>query len=412
MPKRRPVKRRKTLWIEPMLLKRTTRLAMLAALQLGASPLAVLAQDAPVAGQTLPAIVVTEAAERLLTDRIIATGTIRAVEEVHIQPQVEGLQIRALNADTGDRVKEGDVLAVLADDSLILQKSQMQATRAKAEASIAQLKAQLPETRASAEDAERQYNRTRGLGAKGTVSTSQVEQAETSLTGAKARLAAAEQAITAAEAELKVVDAQISDIDLKLARTAIKAPTSGTISARTAKIGAIASAGGQPLFTLIRDGEIELVADVTESDILKISPGQKAALRVAGGGEEIKGSVRLVSPTIDATTRLGSVHIAIDEDGKARAGMYASAAIVAGEARALDLPLSAITMGKDGATVREVRDGVVHQVKIETGIQEGGFVEVRSGLEPGAEVVAKAGAFVRDGDRIAPVKQAATGATD
>lgn len=395
-----------------MLLKRTTRLAMLAALQLGASPLAVLAQDAPAAGQTLPAIVVTEAAERLLTDRIIATGTIRAVEEVHIQPQVEGLQIRALNADTGDRVKEGDVLAVLADDSLILQKSQMQATRAKAEANIAQLKAQLPEARASAEDAERQYNRTRGLGAKGTVSTSQVEQAETSLTGAKARLAAAEQAITAAEAELKVVDAQISDIDLKLARTAIKAPTSGTISARTAKIGAIASAGGQPLFTLIRDGEIELVADVTESDILKISPGQKSALRVAGGGEEIEGSVRLVSPTIDATTRLGSVHIAIDEDGKARAGMYASAAIVAGEARALALPLSAITMGKDGATVREVRDGVVHQVKIETGIQEGGFVEVQSGLEPGAEVVAKAGAFVRDGDRIAPVKQAATGATD
>ena len=294
----------------------------------------------------------------------------------------------------------------------MLQKSQLAATRAKAEASLAQIRAQLIDTRASAEDAERQRVRAVTLSAKGTVSTSQLEQAETAATGAKARLRAAEQSILVAEADLEVIDAQISDIDLKLARTSVKTPASGLVAARTAKVGAIASSSSQPMFTVIRDGQIELVADVTESDILKIRPGLKALIRVAGTSEPLTGQVRLVSPTVDAATRLGSVHIAIDDDDKARAGMYASAEIVLAEANGLSLPLSAITTAKDGVTVRLVKDGIVHQVKIETGIQDGSFIQVTKGLEDGAEVVAKAGAFVRDGDHIAPVKQTATNATD
>ncbi len=83
--------------------------------------------------------------------------------------------------------------------------------------------------------------------------------------------------------------------------------------------------------------------------------------------------------------------------------MYASAEIVISEANALALPLSAVTTGRNGSTARKVEDNVVKQVKIETGIQDGGFVQVVSGLSAGDMVVAKAGAFVRDGDKIAPV---------
>ena len=84
--------------------------------------------------------------------------------------------------------------------------------------------------------------------------------------------------------------------------------------------------------------------------------------------------------------------IAIDDDDKARTGMYASAEIVLAEANGLSLPLSAITTSKDGVTVRLVKDGIVHQVKVETGIQDGSFIQVTKGLDDGAEVVAKAGA--------------------
>ena len=69
--------------------------------------------------------------------------------------------------------------------------------------------------------------------------------------------------------------------------------------------------------------------------------------------------------------------------------------------------MSAVTSGRDGSNSRKVESGVIRQVKIETGIQDSGFVEIKQGLSQGDKVVEKAGAFVRDGDKINPVPAAA-----
>jgi HlyD family secretion protein len=361
------------------------------------------AQPAAAAQPKLPSIVVTETVTKPLVDRIIATGTIKPVQEVYVQPLVEGLSIKMLNADIGDEVKADSVLATLNEDALLLEKSQLEANKAKAEAGLAQYKAQVIEAEANLADATRQRDRTKRLSQSGTSTVSQVEQAEALVEVRQAQLNAAKQSVAVGDSDIKVVEAQIEDIDLKLGRTGVKAPVSGVVSARSAKVGAIASGTGEPLFTIIRDGAIELVADLSETDIQKIKVGQKALVSVAGGKTKIEGKVRLVSPTVDAATRLGAVHIVIDDESGARAGMYASAEIVVTETSALALPLSAVITGRDGSSARKVEDNVVKQVKIETGIQDGGFVQVVSGLEAGDLVVAKAGAFVRDGDKIAPV---------
>ncbi|WP_416795598.1 efflux RND transporter periplasmic adaptor subunit [Ciceribacter azotifigens] len=384
--------------------------AVLLALSTVLAPLTATAEEAPAAKteQILPSIVVTEAKVRKLVDRVVATGSIKPVEEIYVQPQVEGLSIRSLEADVGDRVEADGVLARLSDDSLLLQKSQLVATKAKAEAALAQYKAQLTDAEANAAEAERQYNRATKLGKSGTVSTSQIEQAETAATSAKAKVNSTEQAIAIAEADIKVVDSQIADIDLKLARTDIKTPAAGVVASRTAKVGAIASGAGQPLFTVIRDGQIELVADVSETDVLKMKVGQKASITVAGGSSTLTGTVRLISPVVDQQTRLGAVHIAIDDDSGARAGMYAKAGIIVEEATTLTLPLASVTTERGGSFARKVESGVVKQTAIEIGIQDDGFVQVVSGLKEGDEVVAKAGAFVGDGDHINPVHEQQT----
>ncbi|CAN7426961.1 efflux RND transporter periplasmic adaptor subunit [Neorhizobium tomejilense] len=388
------------------------RLALGASIALAAGsaliPNSAVAQDAakPAPAQTeikLPSIIVTEAIEKPLIDRVIATGTVRPVEEVYVQPLVDALSIKTLNADVGDEVKADSVLATLNEDALILEKSQLQANKAKAEAGLAQYKAQVIEAEANLADAKRQRDRTQRLSQSGTSTVSQLEQANALVEVSDAKLNAAKQAVAVGQSDIKVVDAQIEDINLKLARTGVKAPVGGIISVRNAKVGAIASGTGNPLFTIIKDSAIELVADLSETDIQKIKPGQKAIVTVAGGKVKIAGKVRLVSPTVDPVTRLGAVHIIIDDKSGARSGMYASAEIVIAETNALALPLSAVTTGRDGSTARKVEDNVVKQVKIETGIQDGGFVQVVSGLTAGDIVVAKAGAFVRDGDKIAPV---------
>ncbi|AJD42219.1 efflux RND transporter periplasmic adaptor subunit [Rhizobium sp. SEMIA 4085] len=355
--------------------------------------------------QNLPAIVVTTAKVRTLVDRVVATGTVKPVEEVYIQPQVEGLSIRALNADVGDKVAADSTLATLNDDALLLQKSQMVATKAKGEATLAQLRAQLVEAEANAEQARQQQARAQEMGKKGTVSTATVEQADAAAASANARVNSAEQAIEVAQADLKVVDSQIADTDLRLARTDVRTPVAGTVSAKNAKVGAIALGSGEPLFTIIRDDDIELVAEVGESDIIKIEPGQKATISLAGSRDKLTGSVRLVSPTVDPTTRLGFVHILIDDDSKARSGMYGSAEIIMKTAENVALPLSAVLTSSEGSSARKVEDGVVKFAEVETGIQDGAYIEIVKGLKDGEEVVAKAGAYVRDGDRITPVRE-------
>lgn len=362
---------------------------------------------APAAGQVaLPAIVVTEAVDRPLTDSVVASGTIRAVQEVYVQPLVDGLSIKSLGADVGDRVKAGDVVATLNEDTLLLQKSQQQANKAKAEAALAQYQAQVIEAQANLDDAVRQRNRSQTLSRNGTVSASQVEQLTATASAAEARLNAARQAVNVGRADIKVVDAQIDDIDLRLERTSTKAPVDGVVSLRNAKIGAIAAGSGSPLFTLIRDGDIELVADVAEGDIRRIKQGLSARVMINGADQPLSGTVRLVSPTVDPVTRLGAVHIAVDENSGAKAGMYGSANIIVTETTALSLPQSAVTTDRHGSIARRVENNVVKQVKIETGIQHDGYVQILSGLTAGDVVVAKAGAFVRDGDRITPVRAA------
>lgn len=350
-----------------------------------------------------PAIRVVAVTQRTMTDRVVVTGTIEAVEQVYVQPQVDGLRIEKLLADVGDAVKAGDTLATLSPDALILQKSQLQANRAKAEAVGAQYEAQLAEAKANEEEAIRQAVRAEKLVKSAAVSTGQAEQLRAAATAATARVNSANQAILANKADVKVIDAQIDDIDLKLARTDVKTPVDGVVAERTARIGSNAMMGASPLFTIIRDNAIELKADVPEGDILKLQPGQLVHIALAGTATKVDGKVRTIDPMIDATTRLGSVKIVIDDPAVARIGMFASAEVIISARKDLSLPLTAVTSEEDGMYVRRIVDNRVKMTKVETGVQDGDFVEISRGLSLNDVVVEKAGAYVRDGDRITPV---------
>jgi HlyD family secretion protein len=363
------------------------------------------ATTAKPADTNLPAIRVTEATERQLVDRVIVTGTVQAVEEVYVQPQVDGLRIEDLKADVGDIVKVGDVLATLASDTLVLQKSQLLANRAKVDAVTAQLQAQVLEAEANEAEAIRQAERAERLVKSKAVAVGESERLRATATAATARVNSAKQAIVANNADLKVIDAQIDDIDLKLARTEVKTTVGGVISAKTAKIGAIAAGAGTPLFTLIRDNAIELNADVSEADLLKLKPGQAVRMLVAGTKTVVEGKVRTIDPVINGTTRLGTVKISIDNPDIARIGMYASAEVVVSDRKVVALPLTAVTSEDDGMIVRRIVDGVVTLTKVKTGVQDGDFVEISEGLKAKDVVVEKAGAYVRNGDKVAPVFQ-------
>ncbi|GGH61272.1 efflux RND transporter periplasmic adaptor subunit [Frigidibacter albus] len=360
----------------------------------------------PVAAQeaspeiALPSITVATVGTAVLRDRVIASGLVTPVEVVQVQPLIEGQPIDALLVDVGDTVAKGQPLARLSGTALTLRKGQLEASRAAALAAIAQAEAQQIEAQSTADEAVRVRNRAEQLRAQGSGTQALADQANAQAASALARVTAAEQGARAAEAQRDQVIAQIADIDLQLQRTLVIAPVAGLVTARNAQVGAIASAAGQPMFTLIRDGLLELHADVAERDVLRLAPGQPASLRAAGLAEPLTGTVRLVEPTVDTASRLGRVRIAIDMPDRLRAGMFAEAEVLVAEREALAVPVAAMGAAE---VLRVTSGGTVEQAPVTTGIRDGGLIEITSGLFAGEVIVARAGAFVRPGDRINPV---------
>lgn len=384
--------------------------ALFLALALAATaPPARAAEEAAAArgpSDAAPAITVSTVAPARLVDRVLASGMIGPVEEVLVQPQIEGQAIEAIEVEVGDWVEAGAVLARLSNAALLLSRSQLEATHASSEATIAQAEAQLAEAEALRDEALRDRDRAVSLAERGAGSSAAADAARARDAAAAARMRAAGQALNAARAQLRLVEAQQEDVALQLRRTEVTAPVAGRVTGRNATIGAIAAMAGEPLFAIVRDGALELRADVAEQDVLRLEPGQPARISVVGAPAPIAGEIRLVEPTVSAASRLGRVRIAIDDPGKVRSGMFADAEIRVRETEALAVPASAVNGKAREARVLRVEDSVVDAAAIVTGIRDGGLVEVVDGLAAGDVVVTKAGAFVRPGDRINPVPAA------
>jgi HlyD family secretion protein len=351
----------------------------------------------------LPAITVSTVEKRPLTDRVIASGLIAAVEEVQVAPLVEGQPLDQLLVDVGDMVTEGQVLAVLSKTTLELQRTEAVASLAAARASIAQGEAQLVEAQTARDEAQRVADRTAKLREQGSAPQASADTAASNALSANARVMVATQGLESARAQLALAEARLENVDLMLSRTEVKAPVAGRIVARNAKTGAIATAAGLPMFVITRDAALELRADVAETDLLRLAPGQTARLRAVGMADTLDGTVRLVEPSIDPVTRLGRARISVAATDALRTGMFVEAEILTAEREGLAVPVTAIGSSPEGSTVMRVKDGVVERVAVKTGIRDGGLVEITEGLSVGDIVVTKAGAFVRPGDRINPV---------
>lgn len=182
----------------------------------------------------------------------------------------------------------------------------------------------------------------------------------------------------------------------------VTAPVSGMIRKSTAVVGTVASARGEPLFQVIVQGEIELQAGVVPGQLERLAPEQQAIVKVVGAGE-LRGRLRLISPAIDPMTQLGSVRISIPDGKGLRVGTFARATIVTSERCGPSVPLSAVIYSREGAVVQAVRDQRIESRRVSLGLFTSSHVEVREGLRENEMVVQKAGAFLREGDRVRPI---------
>ncbi|MGU9978494.1 efflux RND transporter periplasmic adaptor subunit [Phreatobacter sp. HK31-P] len=373
------------------------RLLLAATLVLGALSVG------PLAAQTAaPSVTVAPVTRSELRETRIATGSFVARDEVMVSPEIDGLTIVAILAEEGDKVTAGQVLARLNREQLDVQLVQNGAQINRAEAAIAQARASIAEATSARTLADQQLQRTRQLQQSGAATADALDQRTNAARASAARLDSATNALALAEADLALARAQRSDIELRISRTEIRARVGGTISRRSARLGAVAAAAGDPLFRIIAESEVELEADVPEATLAQMRPGQPAAVEAAGFTAPLAGTVRLVAPEVNRTNRLGRVRVTLTGAERPPLGAFGRASVEVARATGLTVPLSAV-MFSDTPVVQVVKDGIVETRKVVVGLRVQGRVEIREGLVEGEQVVAVSGSFVRHGDRVAPV---------
>jgi HlyD family secretion protein len=343
-------------------------------------------KHAPVAvAKSALTVVTTQPQISNLPLRISANGNVAAWQETIIGTETNGLRLAEVRVNVGDVVKRGQVLAIFAADT-------MQADLAQVRAAVAEAEATLAEAAANAERARR-------LQPTGVMSAQQISQYLTAERTAQARL-------EAQRAHLQVQQ-------LRLQETQVRAPDDGVISARSATVGAVLSAG-QELFRMIRQGRLEWRAEVSSADLALLKPGMNVRLTPANNTPanniSIKGTVRKIAPTVDAQTRNGLVYVDLPSPGHIKAGMFARGEFEIGNSYGLTLPQSAVLL-RDGFSyvLRVGTDARVTEAKIDVGRRVGDRIEITGGLDAGARVVASGGGFLADGDTVRVVDAAESG---
>lgn len=351
----------------------------------------------------VPMISVVKAKEAVFKETVLVSGSLVAREEILVAPEIEGLRVVELFTDEGSTVRKGQVLARLVSEQLDAQVAQNDASLARSVAAIAQAESSIVQAQARAKEASAQLERAEPLKKSGYLSGSTFDQRESAANTAASQVIAARDGLKAAQAEKAQVEAQRRELDWRRSNIEVKAPSDGVVSRRNARIGAMATGAGEPMFRIIANSEVELDAEVVETDLVKVKDGQKVLVSAAGA-DNVPGSVRIVSPEVDKTTRLGRVRIFLGSRPDLKIGAFARGEIATNESRGIALPVTAVTYGLDGAHVQLVKNDIVQRRAVKTGLASGDLVEILDGVSLDDVVVARAGTFLRDGDKIRPVE--------
>ncbi len=292
---------------------------------------------------------------------LTATGYLVADRQSKITPKISGKVVK-LNFAVGDKVRKGDVLAVL--ESTTMQ-------------------AQLDEANAALGQAEREYNRQAALWKQGVTSRALVDNAE---------------------AQLKAARARVEQIRINMNDMVVRAPFDGTIATKNTEVGEVISSvtlgqvsGTLPagaICTIVDLNTLEVVADINEGSIGQLHEGQPAEVTVdAFPGRKWRGVLQQIIPTADRAKAIVQVKVKIlNPDARLLPEMSASASFLQTERSEAELrerprlwlPAAAIVNGRVAVVDAQRRISWRH---VTTGVVRENRIEINEGLREGDRVV-------------------------
>lgn len=327
---------------------------LLAACHSEAPPPAKSAEAEPLTVKTAP--VTTEKWDQTVT----ILGSLFPKDQATLGAEVEGTVQRTM-VEFGDRVTEGQVLAVIDEDTYATTLQRENGNLARAEANLI--------------NAHQNLTRAKDLSKTGAMSVNDFD------------LATAQ--VAQWEAEVKAAKAGVAMAELNIRRCQIKAPFDGAISERIITKGDYVKTGA-PLFTVVNDKVLKFIFEVPERYGSKVEKKLEISFGVDNyPGEVFKGTVYLISPTVSTASRAFNVGALVQNpDLRLKASSFARGTLVLERGQpTLTVPQEAVISYAGVTKVFVAENGKAHSRNVETGRLQDGRREVSGEIKAGDQVI-------------------------
>ena len=365
----------------------------------------VLAAESQNTSDSLPVVNVTPAVRSPGTSNLVLPGNIQAVTEAPVLARASGY-IKKRNADIGDRVTAGQVLAEIEAPELEQQILQAKATVEQTEAAVQQAQAALEQGHSNENLARVTKDRFQKLGDKGVISKQDNDTYNMQWQAQTANVQALEKAVNAAKSNTAAAEANLARLtDLQNYLT-VRAPFAGVITLRNIDDGVLVTEGNTLLYRIAQTARLRTYLSLPQVDAASVRVGQKATLTIPDlAGHKFVGTVTRTANSLDSSTRTLLTEVQVsNESNLLMPGMYALVDLaVPRKDPPLAIPGDTLVVRANGPQVAIVTaDGTVHYQQVQLGRDFGDKLEVLAGLHEGDQLVVNPSDVIREGAKVKP----------
>jgi RND family efflux transporter MFP subunit len=366
--------------------------------------------DRPGITDAAPIVPVARAARTAMSSDLVLTGEFEPFQQVDVLAKVAGY-VRKIPVDLGDRVEEGQTLAVLEIPEMEDDLTKAAAVIDEAEAETTTATEELRRAEAAHQLTHLSYERIAGVVKQepGLVPQQEVDEARSRDLVSEAQVAAARSGLQRAQQRSRMARADQARIQTLHNYTKITAPFNGVVTKRYANEGSMIQAGtasqtqAMPIVQLSQNSLLRLILPVPESAVSRVHVGGTVDVRVTSLGRTFPGKVARLADKIQPATRTMDTEVDVRNPSLTLIpGMYAEVDLRVEEHRnALAVPLDAVDRSGAAPRVYTVAAGnAIRIVPVTLGIEGDQQVEIRSGLEEGTVVVVGRRAGLKEGQRV------------
>lgn len=358
---------------------------------------------------------------RTISETVTASGKLFPETEVTISPEISGEIVELLVAD-GDSVQAGDKLLEIDPEIFLSDVRKMEAALSGARAAHASAKATKLRAEQGFKAAELAYNRTKSLYDQQVESKASLETAEVNYESAKADVAIATENVKSAYYTVQSNEQNLRQMQENLSRTNIEAPVAGIISGLKVKQGetvvGTSMMTGTELMKIVDLRGMRIKVDVSETDVLRIAPGDTAYIEVdayldrrfpgivkhvatSATNDQFSSADQATNFQVEIAMAAEAYEALLAEDGRSSyplfPGMSATAEIRTRVVEdAIAVPIQAVTTREDSTStprrLKEVvflalEDGTTEEKEVKTGVQDEDYIQITSSLSRDANVV-------------------------